>query len=33
MNSEREQRITSIFHSAIEREGMERRAFLWRMRE
>jgi serine/threonine protein kinase/Tol biopolymer transport system component len=28
MSSEREQRITSIFHSAIEREGTERRAFL-----
>jgi serine/threonine protein kinase/Tol biopolymer transport system component len=26
--SDREQRITSIFHSAIEREGTERRAFL-----
>jgi len=28
MNSDRNQRITSIFHSAIEREGSERRAFL-----
>jgi eukaryotic-like serine/threonine-protein kinase len=28
MNSGREQRITSIFHLAIEREGTERRAFL-----
>jgi eukaryotic-like serine/threonine-protein kinase len=28
MSSDREQRITSIFHSAIEREGTERRAFL-----
>lgn len=28
MNSDREQQITSIFHSAIEREGTERRAFL-----
>ena len=28
MSSDRKQRITSIFHSAIEREGTERRAFL-----
>jgi hypothetical protein len=28
MSSDRQQRITSIFHSAIEREGTERRAFL-----
>ena len=28
MSSDREQRITSIFHSAIERDGTERRAFL-----
>jgi eukaryotic-like serine/threonine-protein kinase len=28
MNSDRKQQITSIFHSAIEREGTERRAFL-----
>ena len=28
MSSDRQQRITSIFHSAVEREGTERRAFL-----
>jgi serine/threonine protein kinase/Tol biopolymer transport system component len=28
MNSDRQRQITSIFHSAIEREGTERRAFL-----
>ena len=28
MNSEREQKITNIFHSAVSREGAERRAFL-----
>jgi hypothetical protein len=28
MNSERERQVTSIFHSAIERDGTERHAFL-----
>jgi hypothetical protein len=28
MSSDRKQQITSIFHSAIEREGTKRRAFL-----